>query len=95
MALQYITCCVNLSMGDVPDLYHMIDHARRVTYRSAVAKIGRKELGAVFPDYDWSNKPRHLTMRKDWHVAYFRSTFRGKPVYYVKHSAIEYIFGEG
>lgn len=92
--MHYITCCVDLGMKDVPALRDMIEEARQVSYRTARARIGGDALAAVFHDYDWSRKPQYLTMKKDWHVGYYRSVFRGKPVYYVKHSAIEYIFGE-
>ena len=33
-----------------------------------------------------------LHLKDDWHVNYYRSTFRGQPCYYAKHSAIEHIF---
>jgi hypothetical protein len=31
-------------------------------------------------------------MAGDWHVSYHRSKYKGKTVYYFRHSAIEYIF---
>lgn len=35
---------------------------------------------------------RHFPLSKDWHVAYYRSRFNGRPCYYIVHSAIEYVF---
>lgn len=89
--MQYVTCCVNIPMCRVGELQDMIDRAQRITYRTARRRIGQA-LAQVFPDYDWSNRPRHLPMKRDWHVGYYRSVYRGKPVVYVRHSAIEYIF---
>lgn len=36
-----------------------------------------------------------LKLRNDWHVSYHKSVFRGQPCYYLRHSAIEYIFVAG
>lgn len=33
-----------------------------------------------------------LTMAKDYHVSYHRSTLHGRKVWFFKHSAIEYVF---
>ena len=33
-----------------------------------------------------------LTMKRDYHVGYYVSEFRGETCYYVKWSAIEHIF---
>jgi hypothetical protein len=70
----------------------MTDNARQIEYRTAMRAIGRDVLAEVFPDYDWNKRPHYLTMKRDWHVGYYKSTFRGQPCIYVKHSAIEYIF---
>jgi hypothetical protein len=92
--MRYLTNCVSLSMGDVPDIDAMIEGARQIGYRTARHAIGHNALAEVFPDYDWRQRPRDLTMKRDWHVGYYRSTFRGVRCVYVKHSAIEYIFVE-
>jgi hypothetical protein len=72
----------------------MIEAARPIGYRTARHAIGRDALASTFPDYDWRRRPHDLTMKRDWHVGYYRSTFRGKRCVYVVHSAIEYIFVE-
>lgn len=92
MALQYLTSCVETL--DIDSLRKMCDRGRQVSYRTARDKIGRDVLASVFPDYKWTRTPGGLSMRHDWHIGYFKSVFRGKPVYYVVHSAIEYIFWE-
>lgn len=90
MGLRYLTDCVSAN-GD--DITAMVDQAREVSYRTARAKIGEYGLSIVFGQYDWRHRPRDLTLKHDWHVRYYRSRYRGKPVYYVVHSAIEHVFG--
>jgi len=67
----------------------MVDHPGcvEVSYRTMRRRcVGladkAKELG-----YD-----RWLPLKRDWHVAYFRSYYRGRPCYYMVWSAIEYIW---
>jgi hypothetical protein len=35
-----------------------------------------------------------LRIANDYHVAYFKSRFKGRPCYFMVHSGIEYIFQE-
>jgi hypothetical protein len=86
--LSYVTCCINSTAGAIQD---MIDLERQVTYRTALKRIGRAELARTFPDYDWHRRGG-LTMKRDWHVGYYRSRYLGRPCYFVRWSAIEFIF---
>jgi hypothetical protein len=88
MALAYVTCCIHSTAQAIQD---MIDQEREITYRTALKRIGRAELAKVFPTYDWKGSGG-LTMRRDWHVGYYKSRYLGQPCYFVRHSAIEYIF---
>jgi hypothetical protein len=91
VALQFITCCLN-STADA--IIEMTDQAVQVSYRTALKRIGKAALAREFPTYDWGRRPHDLTMKRDWHVGYYRSVYLGQPVYYVKWSAIEFIFGD-
>ena len=42
-------------------------------------------------NYD-RTKRQGLTIANDWHIRYYRGTWKGEPVLIFKHSAIEYIF---
>ena len=42
--------------------------------------------------YDTGSERGGLRLKDDWHVGYFKSTYDGKPCYYIDHSRIEYIF---
>lgn len=83
---RYKTCCVNCSQKDVPFLNDMIDNGREVSLRTFRRHCDSQE---------WEREmgySREFPISSDWHVAYFRSRYRGKPCYYAVHSAIEYIF---
>lgn len=83
------TDCV--SCGDGQAIQAMVEAERQVTYRTM-----RKHC----PDLDnWATQrgyeldPRQgLHLKNDWHVSYHRSVWKGRPCYYIRHSAIEHIF---
>jgi hypothetical protein len=70
----------------------MTDRAKDIPYRTFAKMVGRDQLEALFPIYDWSRRPKTLTLKRDWHVRYSVSEWRGIPCAYLTHSAIEYIF---
>lgn len=82
---HYITCCVNAN-GD--DINAMVDLAREVSYRTIRRRCA--DLG------EWARSMGYcrggLTLKNDWAVSYYKSTYRKQPCYYILHSAIEYIF---
>jgi hypothetical protein len=87
MRYQYNTCCVD---SDGPSINAMSERARPVTYRTFDRHC------------DWTNwargvgysvgTERGLHLKNDYHVAYFKSVYRGEPCYYLVWSAIEVIF---
>lgn len=93
MPFTYQFCCVDVERKDVDELTRMIDEARDVSYRTfrrrvpAVAKLAA-EMG-----YE-SHPAKGLTIKDDWMVHYAKSTWYGKPCYFLTHSAIEYVFLE-
>lgn len=91
-AFSFETSCVN---ADGDDITAMCEAAREVSYQTLVRRVGRPKVAGIFADYDWRRRPRELTLRRDWHVSYHRSRYRGRACYYVRHSAIEYVFVEG
>ncbi len=38
---------------------------------------------------------RSFPISKDWHVGYYKGTYRGVPCYFLRHSGIEHIFTQG
>lgn len=90
MVYRYEGRCVELDGQDIID---MTDKGREITRETFGANIGR---GNYLMLSDALGYVRHaskgLTLAKDYHVAYYRSKFRGKPCYYMVHSAIEHVF---
>lgn len=90
-AFKYRTCCVQLSLSDVPALHAMIDRSRAVSYRTFRRRC--PDLPEIADQLGYARHPsRGLTLSRDWYVGYYRSRFRGQPCYYMTHSAIEYIW---
>ena len=102
---HYETCCVSADGGDISD---MVDQAQDVSYAQfmrnvSISEIFQSGIGYGYywtpaqavvagVDYQEVARNRPLTLKKDWHVSYHRSTYQGKPCYFMVHSAIEYVF---
>ena len=90
MALKFKTNCVN-STG--PAIQDMVDRCIDVSRRTFLKHVDREDLAALESALGYADHPsRGLTMAADWHVSYHRSKYRGRLCYYLRHSAIEYIF---
>jgi hypothetical protein len=85
---KYLECCIN---STAKDIHAMIDAASDVTIttvrRNCDIADFEKQLG-----YDTGAERGGLRLKDDWHVGYYKSIYKGQPCYYIKHSAIEYIF---
>lgn len=94
---RYFNNCVNWDRSDVHaegGLCDMIDAARNITRRTFCARVDRlsreeQERGLGYAPHD---PGAVLTMKRDYHVSYHRSTLHGQRVYFFKHSAIEHVF---
>jgi hypothetical protein len=94
MALKYVGCCVDCPSSQSMDLQEMVDRSVQVSYRTLMRRVGREVLASVpmFRNYDWRLRPHDLTMTRDFAVSYHRSWWQGQRCYYVRWSAIEFIF---
>jgi hypothetical protein len=102
---RYEINCVGADGANISD---MIDQATDITYQEFVRKVPLSAIfdSGIGYNYYWTPaqaivagvdyyevKQNHpLTLEKDWHVSYHRSTYQGKPCYFMVHSAIEYVF---
>lgn len=86
----YLTRCTDLSTGDVADLLEMTDKGHYIQYntfaRNTEWKELARELGYVI------GREKGLKLYEDYHVSFYKSTWRGEECYYMKWSAIEFIF---
>jgi len=85
---HFVTNCIH---STAEAIHQMTDDAREITWRTFTRHVSVDELKALFPFYDWSGS-HGLHLSRDWSVSYWKSTYQGRPCYYVDHSRIEYIF---
>ena len=87
---HYLRCCVDFPQHEVEHLIQMIDDATDITYKTFFRHVSWREVSGMF---EYELRPENgLTPKNDFHVSYHRSKINGTPCYFVKHSAIEYIF---
>jgi hypothetical protein len=94
MRYSYAGCCID---SDAESITDMTERERSVSFRTILKHVGIEALARVFPSYDWRGSTHAaggLHMRNDWHVSYHKSWYRGRRCYYVRWSAIEFIFTE-
>lgn len=87
----YSHCCVDVGPRAVATLQRMINDARGVTYET----VRRHCVGLL----SWAEQhgyerhaARGLTLKDDGHVGYYKSRWNGQRCYYVRWSAIEFIW---
>ena len=85
---RYLECCIN---STAKDIHAMIDAAKEVTLGTMRRNCDLNDLEKQFA-YDTGGERGGLRLKDDWHVRYYKSVYKGRPCYYLKHSAIEYIF---
>lgn len=97
---RYLTNCVH-STADL--IIAMTTLARQITYETLIQHVSVEELERVFSSYSYRGEHHNrftgeltspLHIKRDYAVSFWKSTYDGKPCYYVEHSRIEYIFVE-
>lgn len=90
--LPYQYCCV--TSPDIEELFYIVDNAREITYRTLLKHVDCEDLKALCRSWGYCRNGLHLS--HDWAVSYYKSKLQcGARVYYIRHSAIEYIFFRG
>lgn len=93
--LQY-TC---VAAPSLKELSFIIDHERDISYRTFQKAVGNDRiieletlLGYRDPD-NGRKRYTDLSLKSDYAVSYHKSKLpSGKPVYFCRHSCIEYIY---
>jgi hypothetical protein len=88
---DFVISCVDVPREEVDDLHAMIEAGRPIEYGTFCRYVDIGKVADLFGCYS-RRKTQGLTIKDDWHIAYFSSTFRGGKCVYMVHSAIEYIF---
>lgn len=92
--LKYYSCCVDYP--DVDELNHIVDNSREISYRTFRSHVDSENFNTIKEKLGYTNQLRkncNLTLQNDYAVSFHKSrTPEGKPVYFLRHSAIEYVF---
>jgi hypothetical protein len=90
----YKCCCVDLSkQEDVAALNEMTRNATEVTYLTFRKHARSLDQWAVDHGYDVPGiRQSGLTLKRDWAVSFHKSQFNGADCYYMRWSAIEFIW---
>jgi hypothetical protein len=90
---SYTFCCVDLvSQKAVEALGAMIDAAGEVTYRTLREHCKGLDQWAANHGYDVDHQRGGLRLSKDWAVGFYKSVYDGQDCYYIRWSAIEYVW---
>jgi len=92
---KYYNNRVNWDRNTLEDLQQIIDSSKPVSRDYFTHKVDRDDRIALELNLGYVVNPgrgKGLTMTRDYNVTYHKSNIRGTDVYYLRHSAIEYIF---
>lgn len=85
--------CETIPDGDLEAHQAMLHDSIDVTYETFRRNVGAHSLGEWAEAHGYVRDARHgLTLKKDWHVNYSRSTWNGVKCYYLTWSAFEFIW---
>jgi len=68
----------------------MVDNAKQIEANTFFKQVSLKEVNEMF-GYNRYGK-QLSSIKKDYHVAYFKGKYENQECYYLVHSAIEYIY---
>lgn len=93
--LRFFSDCVSWPEGQVDDLNAMIRGGKDITRATFLKSVDPEEMKKIEQTLGYERDPRKgLTMAKDYHVGYYKSTLRGCPAVYFVWSAIEHVFSD-
>jgi hypothetical protein len=84
--------CVDLQVSsDVEELEAMVDRARDISFETFARHVDWKPTARLM-GYVTEKTESGMRLDGDRCVSFHSSTWRGEPVYYMVHSAIEFVF---
>ncbi len=79
--------CVN--PDDEKELFYIIDNNEEITYKTFLKHVNNESFKILCLKLGY-NKNFHI--KNDWHVSYHKAKYEGEIIYFLCHSAIEYVF---
>ena len=78
----FIGTCVDLPARHINE---MVETSRAITYQTLRKYIGGEEI---------EKYGQHPSLKNDWHVRFYKSTFNAKKCVFIVHSGIEHVYTE-
>ncbi|MBG6082986.1 hypothetical protein [Rubrivivax gelatinosus] len=88
---EFLTTCVEVPTEQVDHLFQMMEMARAVSVSTFRRHTNWKPVARSL-GYAVGRHAKGLRMEQDYHLGFYRSTWKGAPCYYLDHSRIEHIF---
>lgn len=86
---RYFSNCVNWNPTDVDGLIDMVNSSREITRETFLRNVFKKDRKELEISLGYDNQ---FHIKNDYHVRYYKSKLHNKVAYYLRHSAIEYVF---
>lgn len=92
--LNLVTTCVDVSGDDLQHLELAIEKEREVTFSTFAKYVDVKSVSEQlgYSQGRARRGERLLTLGNDWAVSFYRSIWKGKRCYFMRWSAIEYVY---
>ena len=90
-AFEFRTNCIH-STGE--SISEMVEAATQISYRTFRRYVSIEEVNEMLGYLNPGQRhyKGRLTLQKDYAVSYYKSRYEGAPCYYVRWSAIEFIW---
>ena len=85
----YVHSCPGSTYEDIQALMGSEEQVSLATFRKAIGADQWRDI-CLSLGYD-----RSFPISKDWHVGYYKGTYRHVPAYFLRHSRIEHIYTLG
>lgn len=90
--VKYIGDCTQLDSACLRDMVDNAKYITRRTYRRWVPRALRRDVETAIGYAPETHRGRDLTMARDWHVSYHKSTYFKTPCVYFRWSGFEHVF---
>ena len=89
---EFYSDCLHWAQGRVEHLEAIVNSGRDCSYETIKKRIGAQAMTDLESDlgYGPNTVPRHLN--DDYAVTFHWTRYKGMTIYYVRHSAIEYVY---
>lgn len=74
---------------DLEELNYIVDNNTDITYNTFLKNVNTEDFQSLKTNLGYT---KNFSIKNDWHVTYHKTTYKGKRIYFMCHSRIEYVF---